>query len=305
MLQLNNALDLVLQKLINWYEHLVLMLPNLAIAVVVFVLTLVIGRLVQRGTGTLLSRFSHSIALNNLLTKTIYIVVMLLGFFFVLSILRLDKTVTTMLAGVGIIGLALGFAFQDIAANFISGVILAVRKPFTVGDVIESNNYFGTIERINLRTTDIRQVTGELVKLPNRKIFEAATTIFTHYGIRRVDLVVGISYAEDLERVQQIVKETVKGITGQIETKEVDVVYDDFDDSSIKLKTRFWVKYSRQFDYVEAKSEAIIKIKKAFDKHNVQIAFPIRTLDFGIKGGEKLSEDLSKVFKPSPKDNEQ
>jgi small conductance mechanosensitive channel len=303
MLQINNALDLVLNKLERWYEHIVLMLPNLFLALVVLILTFVVARLVQRGADNLLGRVSHSVALNNLVVSMIYIVVLLLGFFFALTILNLDKTVTTMLAGVGIIGLALGFAFQDIAANFISGVIIAVRKPFTVGDVIESNDYFGTIERINLRTIDIRQVTGELVKLPNRKVFEAALTNFTHYGIRRLDLPVGISYGEDLERVQRIVKEAVKGIRGQVDAKEVEVVYDEFGDSSINFKVRFWVKYTRQFDYVEAKSEAIIKIKKAFDKNNIMIPFPIRTLDFGIKGGEKLNAHLSDLAKRSPSDN--
>jgi small-conductance mechanosensitive channel len=179
-----------------------------------------------------------------------------------------------------------------------------VRKPFTVGDVIESNEYFGTIERINLRTIDIRQVTGELVKLPNRKVFEAALINFTHYGIRRVDLEVGVSYGEDLERVQRVVREAVKGIRGQVEAKEVDVVYHEFGDSSINFKARFWIKYSRQFDYVEAKSEAIIKIKKAFDKNNIMIPFPIRTLDFGIKGGEKLNAHLANM-KGLSKDNGQ
>jgi small-conductance mechanosensitive channel len=227
---------------------------------------------------------------------------LLIGFIMVLNILRLYSTVTSLLAGVGIIGLALGFAFQDIAANFISGVIIAVRKPFGVGDVIESNDYFGTIERINLRTIDIRQVTGELVKVPNRKVFENVMIIFTHYGIRRVDVVVGVSYAEDLERVQQVVKDAITGIKGMVEKKAVEVVYEEFGDSSINLKIRFWVHYGRQFDYVFARSEAIIKIKKAFDEHDVQIPFPIRTLDFGIKAGENLKQQLA-ILKPATNGN--
>jgi small conductance mechanosensitive channel len=303
MLQINNALDLVLQKLTRWYEHIVLMLPNFFMALFLLVFTFMVARLIQRGTEKVLRRVSHSVALNNLVTSITYVVVLLIGLFFVLGILNLDKTVTSLLAGIGIVGLALGFAFQDIAANFISGVIIAVRRPFTVGDVIESNDYFGTIERINLRTIDIRQTTGELVKLPNRKVFEAALINFTHYGIRRIDLDVGISYGEDLERVQRVVREAVKGIRGQVEAKDVDVVFHEFGDSSINFKARFWIKYSRQFDYVEAKSEAIIKIKKAFDQNNIVIPFPIRTLDFGIKGGEKLNTHLSDLSKRSPSGN--
>ena len=292
MIEINKYFSLLFRKLDLWVKQLVLMLPNLFLALVVLILTFFVARLIQRTVNKILPRFSHSLALNNLVSSLVYTGSLLIGFVFVLNILQLDKTVTSLLAGVGIIGLALGFAFQDIASNFISGVIIAVRKPFGVGDVIESNDYFGTIERINLRTIDIRRVTGELVKVPNRKVFENVMIIYTHYGIRRVDLYVGVSYAEDLEQVQQIIKEAVTGIKGMVEKKEVEVVYEEFADSSITCKVRFWVHYSRQFDYVFARSEAIIKIKKAFDANNIQIPFPIRTLDFGIKGGEHLSEEL-------------
>ena len=302
MLEINKYFNLLLHKLDLWLKQIVLMLPNVVLALIVLVLTFVGARFIQRASNKILPRFSHSIALNNLISSVAYTVAVLFGFIMVLNILRLYTTVTSLLAGVGIIGLALGFAFQDIAANFISGVIIAVRKPFGVGDVIESNEYFGTIERINLRTIDIRQVTGELVKVPNRKVFENVMTIFTHYGIRRVDVTVGVSYAEDLERVQQVVKDAITGIKGMVEKKAVEVVYEEFNDSSIKLKIRFWVHYGRQFDYVFARSEAIIKVKKAFDEHDIQIPFPIRTLDFGIKAGENLKQQLA-ILKPNQNGN--
>jgi len=302
MLEINKAFSLLYNKLELWVRHLILMLPNLVIALVVLVLTFIAARVIQKTTEKVLPRFSHSVALNNLVSSLVYTVSLLIGFFFVLSILQLDKTVTSLLAGVGIIGLALGFAFQDIAANFISGVIIAVRKPFGVGDVIESNDYFGTIERINLRTIDIRRVTGELVKVPNRKVFENVMIIYTHYGIRRVHVKASVSYGEDLERVQQVVKEAITGIRGMVDHREVEVVYEEFGDSSINFLVRFWIKYSRQFDYVSARSEAIIKIKKAFDANDIQIPFPIRTLDFGIKAGEKLREQLA-FLKPDAEED--
>ncbi|GEO05969.1 mechanosensitive ion channel protein [Adhaeribacter aerolatus] len=304
MLEINKAFSLLYNKLELWVRHLILMLPNLVIALVMLVLTFVAARIIQKTTEKLLPRFSHSVALNNLVSSLVYTASILIGIFFVLSILQLDKTVTSLLAGVGIIGLALGLAFQDIATNFISGVIIAVRKPFGVGDVVESNDYFGTIERVNLRTIDIRRVTGELVKVPNRKVFENVMVIYTHYGIRRVDVKGSVSYAEDLERVQQLVKAAVVNIKGMVEHKDVEMVYEEFGESSVNFLVRFWIHYSRQFDYVSARSEAIIKIKKAFDENNVQIPFPIRTLDFAIKGGEKLREQL-KVLKEEGNENGQ
>ncbi|MDX5422182.1 MAG: mechanosensitive ion channel family protein [Hymenobacteraceae bacterium] len=295
MNDLNKTVELLLEKLEAWGEDIVLMLPNLFVALVLLIATFYIARLIQKALDRVINRFSGSAALNNLISTILYLGMLLVGFFFVLSILNLDKVVISLLAGVGIIGLALGFAFQDIAANFISGVIIAVQRPFGVGDMIETNEYFGVIERITLRTVDIRQVTGELVRLPNKMVFENPTTNYSSRGMRRIDLEVGISYAEDLERVQQVVIEALEDVKNRVKNREVEVMYDAFGDSSINFKARFWITYNRQIDFVLAKSDAIIRIKKAFDAHDILIPFPIRTLDFGIKGGEKLSEELKNI----------
>ncbi|KAA6438202.1 mechanosensitive ion channel family protein [Rufibacter glacialis] len=292
MTEINEAFQLLWRKLELWMKQIVLMLPNLFLATLVLVLTFVAARIFRRTSDKLLIRFTHSSALNNLVGTTVYVSTLMLGIFFTLSILKLDKTVTTLLAGAGIIGLALGFAFQDIAANFISGVIIAFRKPFVVGDVIETNDHFGTIERINLRTVDIRRQTGELVKVPNRKVFESALTNFSHYGIRRIDLKVHVAYNEDLERVQQVVKDAMKDIPHMISGKDVEVVFEEFGPSSINFLVRYWIQYKRQTDFVNAKSDAIIKIKKAFDANKIEIPFPVTTLNFGVKGGKDLSINL-------------
>lgn len=287
-IEINKAFNLLLEKLELWLQQLVWMLPNLAIALLVLVLTFVLARFIRKSTEKILPRFSHSLALNNLVAALVYTGALLIGFFFVLSLLQLDKTVTSLLAGIGIFSLALGFAFQDIAANFMAGVVIAIRKPFGVGDVVESNDYFGTIERINLRTIDIRRQTGELVKVPNRKVFENIIIIYTHYGIRRVDVKGGVSYDEDLERVQQVLKEAISGIKGMVENKEVEVVYDEMGDSSVAFMVRFWIHFGRQYDYVYARSEAIIKIRKAFAQHHIKTPYPIRVLEVGTKAGDTL-----------------
>ncbi|KAA9340038.1 mechanosensitive ion channel family protein [Adhaeribacter soli] len=288
MNQFNDAFYLLTEKLRAWGQHLIVMLPNLVIAILVLIITFIFARLSRKAAENLLPRISHSVALNNLAATMVYAGVVLMGLFFTLGILNLDKTVTSLLAGVGIIGLALGFAFQDIAANFISGVIIAVRKPFGVGDVIETNEHFGTIERINLRTIDIRRQTGELVKVPNRKVFESPTINFTYYGLRRIDLNLRVSYNEDLEKVVAVTLEAMQGITGQIESKEVEVYFEEFAESTIIVLVRFWIHYARQTDYVNARSEAIMKIKKAFDVHHIRFPYPARALHFDGSKGQPL-----------------
>ncbi|MBC5994099.1 mechanosensitive ion channel family protein [Pontibacter cellulosilyticus] len=295
MKDINNALELLLDKLQVWGNQVILLLPNIFVAIILLILTFYIARMIRNGLDNVISRFSHSNALNNLISTLLYLSLLLLGFFVVLWVLKLDKVVISLLAGVGILGLALGFAFQDIAANFISGVIIAVQKPFGVGDMIETNEYFGVIERITLRTVDIRKPTGELVKLPNKMVFENPVTNLSFHGTRRVDVEVGVSYAEDLERVQTIVIDALENVKNRVKNRDIEVMYDAFGDSSINFKARFWVSYSRQVDYVGAKSDAIIRIKKAFDANNIVIPFPIRTLDFAIKGGDRLSDELQSI----------
>ncbi|PRX99131.1 mechanosensitive ion channel-like protein [Pontibacter ummariensis] len=292
---LNETTELLWKKLEAWGDQFVLILPNIFLAVLLLIITFKLAGLVRDWTGKFMNRFAHSRALVNLILTLLYTGILLVGFFFALSILKLDRVVVSLLAGVGVVGIALGFAFKDIAANFMAGVIIAVRRPFRVGDMIETNDYFGTIQRISLRTMDIRQTTGETVHLPNKTVFEKPLTNFSVYGTRRIDVEVGISYAEDLEHVQQVVTEALQDVKNRVKTRDIEVMYDAFGDSSINFKARFWVSYSRQVDYVSAKSDAIIRIKKAFDANDILIPFPIRTLDFGIKGGEKLSEELQQL----------
>ncbi|MDJ0367435.1 mechanosensitive ion channel family protein [Hymenobacter sp. H14-R3] len=275
----NRAFHLLSDKLTRWVQQFILLLPNLLIALLILVITYFTAGLLRRLVNKFLGRVSASGSLNNLIETTTYVGVLVVGIFFTLEVLSLDKTVTSLLAGVGIIGLALGFAFQDIAANFISGIIIAVQRPFTVGDVIQTETYFGTIESINLRTLDLRQVTGELVRVPNRKVFESSVINFTVTTRRRVDVQCGVGYDADLEQVRATVLGCMADFPNLLTDRPVEVMFTAFADSSITFVLRFWIPYQRQVDYVGAKSEAIIRIKRAFDAAGIAIPFPIRTLD--------------------------
>jgi len=283
------AFNLLSQKLARWMQQFILMLPNLLIALVILTATFFAARLVQRIINQFLPRVSHSATLNNLVATMAYVAVLLLGTFFVLEVLSLEKTVTSLLAGVGIIGLALGFAFQDIAANFISGIIIAIQRPFTVGDVIQTDSYFGTIEAINLRTLDLRQVTGELVRVPNRKVFENAIINYTVSTQRRVDLDCGVAYNSNLDQVRTVVLDAMQDFPNIVPGRPVEVMFTGFGDSAITFSLRFWVSYHRQVDYVGAKSEAIMRIKRAFDQVDIIIPFPIRTLDIPARTLNRLA----------------
>ena len=137
------AYELISEKLVHWMEDFVAMLPNMAMAILVLVAFYFIAKLTKKGTGKMLGSVSGNISLNHLVENILYFIVIAVGCFVALDILELEKTVTSLLAGVGVIGLALGFAFQDTAANFVSGIFLAVKSPIDSGDVVQLGDIMG------------------------------------------------------------------------------------------------------------------------------------------------------------------
>lgn len=287
---LQKAIDILYNKLEEWLESTTAMLPNMIIAILVMITFYFVARIVRSLTDKLLDRFSEKKALNNLFTTFAYLGVLGIGLIISLNILHLEQTVSSLLAGAGIVGLALGFAFQDITANFISGIFIAFRKPIQVGDIIETGSYMGLVEEINLRVTVIRTFQGLHVIIPNKDVFQSAVTNYTKTDDRRIDLEVGISYADDLEQVKKIALEAVSNIPNLMPGREIELYYNAFGDSSINFTLMIWIHYPNETVYLKAKSDAIMAIKKAFDANDITIPFPIRTLDFGIKGGQTLSE---------------
>jgi len=175
------------------------------------------------------------------------------------------------------------------------GLSLHRTHPFKVGDLIETNDVFGTVQQITLRTTELRTLDGKRITLPNKHVYQDRLTNHSFSGERRVDLSCGISYGEDLEKVRRISIEAIEGIEKRNVDREVELYFQEFGDSSINFIVWFWIRFQKQTDYLGAMSEAVMRLKKAFDQNDITIPFPIRTLDFGIKGGERLGETLSNV----------
>ncbi len=285
-------IDTLLEKLNTWLELIIKMLPNMGLAILLFILFYLLAKLTKKISAKLFDKTSNNRALKNLFSTIVYYTVIGVGLFVVLGILKLDKAVTSLLAGVGVLGLALGFAFQDIAANFVSGIILAFRRPFQIDDIVQINEYMGSISRTNLRVTVIKSFQGQEIYIPNKDVLQSAITNFTILGKRRIDLEVGISYGDDLEAVEELVTNTIKSMENVIDGDKLIFDYHEFGSSSINFTIRFWITYPDQPSYLSMRSRAVKAIKKAFDENDITIPFPIRTLDFGIKGGMVLKDAL-------------
>ena len=287
------AIQIVIDKVGIWVNSAIAIIPNFVLAILVVFIFVFIGKLVKKLVLRMARKSGMHAALTSLISSMAYLVMLILGVMIALDILSLDKTVTSILAGIGVIGIALGFAFQDIGANFVSGVIIASRKPYKVGHVIKSGDVFGSVEEINLNMTIVKTWTGQLEMIPNKNILNNVITNYSLTGSRRVDLAAGVSYGDDLERVKKVSQQAIENLSFAMDDPAVQVQFTEFGGSSINLVIKFWIKFpGGELFYPDALSEAIMALKKAYDENDITIPFPIRTLDFGIVGGENLASQL-------------
>ncbi|GGA45222.1 mechanosensitive ion channel family protein [Okeania sp. KiyG1] len=183
------------------------------------------------------------------------------------------------IATLGLGSVAVGFAFQDIFKNFLAGILLLLQEPFRIGDQIIVDDYEGTVEEIDIRTTKIRTYNGERVILPNANVFTSAVQVRTAFGIRRTDLGVGVDYNTPLSEAADILSQLIKEVEGVLGNPipEIDLV--SFNDSSIDFIVRYWTR-AEQKEVRRVQTQAILAIKKAFDRAGINIPYPIRTVYF-------------------------
>jgi small-conductance mechanosensitive channel len=292
-MDLDKAYHLIETKLLIWLRDFVRLLPNIVIASLVIVLGFFAAKAIKNLSQKLFHRFTQHETVSKLFSSFVYVLTIGVTLFIALSVLHLNKALMSILAGASIAGIALAFAFQDIAANFMAGILLSIRRPVSVGDLVKSNEVMGTVKDINMRETIIETFQGQIVFVPNKDIFQSSLENFTRSGKRRIDLNVGVSYGDDLEKVRTVALQAVKKMTVLDAEQPPRIFYNEFADSSINFTLQLWVNSTDQPVFWQGTSEAIMLVKKAFDENGISIPYPIRTLDFAIKGGESLSEVLN------------
>lgn len=280
MEDVRQGFTLVRTKLGDWLEGLIVLLPNIVSAVLIVLLAWSIAKLLLRITAPLSERLVTSTTLRRLMNYTLYLAVMLVGLFAALSVLHLDKTVTSLLAGAGILGLAFSLAFQDLASNFIAGVVIATQHPIRLGDLVETAGQHGTVERINLRTTEIRSLQGVQTIVPNKEIFQHVLVNYTRNGTRRVDLVTRVRLDADLDLVQRTATEAVRHVDGVLPDQEVVVFFQEFAESAIVFEVRFWIASASNRHFHTVRSAAIMAVRAAFDQAGITVPAPVRTVEW-------------------------
>lgn len=274
---MSQILDTVINSLREILGSAVKVFPALVTAIIIVFLTRYAAQFAVRMADTIGTRTLESKSLQSLLRKTAntttWIVGVVLACVVAFPGLRLGDIIATL----GLGSVAVGFAFQDIFKNFLSGILILIQRPFRIDDQIVIGDYEGTVEQIDIRVTKIRTYTGERILMPNSEVFTSAIRVRTAFSKRRTDLAVGVDYNTSLPEAKQILQRTIERVEGVLDkpVPEIDLV--GFGDSSIDLMVRYWTK-PRQLDVRTAQTKAIVAIKKALDDATIGIPYPIRTV---------------------------
>ncbi|NNE76087.1 MAG: mechanosensitive ion channel family protein [Pricia sp.] len=276
--QLNSSWSNLLDKLSGWLDSLIVNLPNFLIALLVFVIAYWLSRNLQAWTNKYLKKFVRQPSIRGLVANVIAILTIILGLILALSILNLDGTLKSLLAGAGVAGLVIGLALQGTLSNTFSGLFIAIKDEINIGDWIETNGYSGKVVEVDLRNTKIKESDNNIVVVPNKLILDNP---FKNYGLTqriRTTITCGVGYESDLPKVKQLAVEAIESIFPPNAGEQIEFYYTDFGGSSIDFLLRFWVDAQENLTSLEVKSEAIMKIKTTFDENNINIPFPIRTI---------------------------
>ncbi|RAI89406.1 mechanosensitive ion channel family protein [Algoriphagus yeomjeoni] len=277
----NDAISDLWTKLDGWFDAIILKLPNFAVAILVMVIFYFIAKGVRSlGKKVIYKRISDE-AIRQMVSKLVFAIIILIGFFVALGVMQLDTVLTTILASAGVVGLAIGLALQGTLSNTFSGLMLSFQPKIRLGDFIETNGMQGYVTEISLRNVAIRQTNNEYVIIPNSIFIDNPFTNYSLTDRSRVEVSCGVGYEDDLEKVEKMVLELIKENFPIVENEEIDFFFTEFGDSSINFVTRFWINSIKPKPKLAAQHKAIMLIKKKFDAEGINIPFPIRTLDFG------------------------
>jgi small conductance mechanosensitive channel len=267
-------------------EKFLLFIPNLIVALVVFILALLLSSLIARWVRRVVKERIEDAETRCLLSRLARWSVVILGILVALE--QVDFDVTGFVAGLGIAGFTIGFALQDIARNFVAGILLLVRQPFRVGDAVEVGDYAGTVLEITTRDTVLKTWDGEMVIVPNMNVFTNAIKNYSQLPLRRRTVNIGLGYDEGVDRAMQVFLEAMRGVEGVQDDPAPEVLTEELGDSALMLAARFWVNQETHGLFT-VHSKVVQAIKEAAEREGIDLPYPIQTVR--LEGGWPGSEE--------------
>ena len=266
------------QTIQNMVEGFFALLPLAVIAVVVFLIFWIAAALVRKLVHRVTPGPTDS-SIGIVLGRLAYAALLILGVFVAFAVVIPSLNFSSILAGLGVGGVAFAFAFQDTFQNLLAGILILLREPFRVGDEITSGEYTGTVEAIETRATFIKTYDGRRIIIPNSQIYSEPVSVITAYDMVRSQYDVGIGYGDDIGTAKQIALDTVRGIDGVLEDPAPDVLTWDLAGSSVNLRVRWWSRPKRG-GVVALRDQVLMQVSQALLGAGIDLPFPTQQILF-------------------------
>ncbi|MBD3627157.1 mechanosensitive ion channel family protein [Cyclobacterium sp.] len=264
------------------------LLIALLIGFAVLLFFIYLSRWIKKIVRSRLNKRTEDSLLAAFIAGSIRLIIMLFGITLVLRFLGLTGAVSGLLAGAGITAFIIGFALKDIGENFLAGILLAFKRPFKVGDIVEITGISGKILALNLRDTQIKTPDGKDVFLPNASIIKSPLINFTIDGFLSYGFTVGLGYGCDYQKAIALITLTMEQVPGVLKGKKRPVaLVTEMGDNSLQVRVNYWVNtYDRKQPDVEVRSQAILAVLKALEKEGVPLPGKIIELKSPLQTGK-------------------
>ena len=267
---MDNGLDIDWAELWNKVQSTGMeFVMNAVIALVIFVVGRIVAKIISNGIRKLMHTREVDQILESFVGNLSYW--LLMTFVIIATIGQLGIQTTSLIAIMGAAGLAVGLALQGSLANFAAGVLIVMFRPYRVGDFVEAAGIAGVVEQVQILTTVLKTGDNKQIVVPNGQIMGSIITNYSANETRRVDMVVGVSYADDIDKVRATIKDIIESDDRILKDPECQIAVSELADSSVNFNVRPWVKTA---DYWGVKLDFTEAVKKRFDKEGISFPFP-------------------------------
>lgn len=261
----------------NVSDQLTLFVTTYGIKIIGAIIILILGRIAagigRKIVGRVLEKAQTDPAVISFVGSLTYFLILI--FAVIAALAKFGIQTASFVAILGAAGFAVGFALQGSLANFASGVLILLFRPYRVGDFIDTAGVAGSVRDIQLFTTVLATPDNVKIMVPNGKIFGDVIKNVSAYDTRRVDLVIGIGYTSDIQKAQEIIKNLINEDNRILSDPAPQIAVSELADSSVNFVVRPWV---NKADYWSVKFDLTRKIKESFDENGIEIPFPQRTV---------------------------
>ncbi len=254
-------------------------LPFIILGLLILLLSVGSAVLASRGARALLRTRIQTNLLRNVIARTAGGFVVLCGVYLILRVSGLTQLALTLVGGTGLIGLIVGIAFRDITENFLASIFLSIQPPFETGDLVEITGVTGYVQQLNMRTTILMTLDGNIVQIPNSGVYKSTLSNFTANANRREDFVIGIGYDDVINEAQEIARQILAGHPAVLNDPEPAVLADSLGASTVNLRIYFWLN-GREHSWLKVRSSVIRLVKRAFQEHGISMPDEAREVTF-------------------------